>query len=121
MISFHLFKFFTPFSNVLSFFRLEVYTTLIKFIISFILLEAIINIIILFLLVYINCTRGPNMMFPYMYIMCIDPILTLHYTFLFPKTAFLQYWGLNSGPHTCWAGTLLLKPLHHPKTAFLQF
>jgi hypothetical protein len=28
--------------------------------------------------------------------------------------SFLWYWSLNSGPHVCWAGTLLLEPLLQP-------
>jgi hypothetical protein len=27
---------------------------------------------------------------------------------------FWQYWGLNWGPHTCYAGALSLEPLHQP-------
>jgi hypothetical protein len=27
---------------------------------------------------------------------------------------FLQYWGLNSGPHASWVGALTLEPLHQP-------
>jgi hypothetical protein len=31
-----------------------------------------------------------------------------------PSNFFLQYWGLNSGLHTCYSGTLPLEPLTQP-------
>jgi hypothetical protein len=40
----------------------------------------------------------------------IPPALKWIFFFFF----FLQYWGLNSGIHSCKAGALLLKPLHQP-------
>jgi hypothetical protein len=33
---------------------------------------------------------------------------------IYEFTLFWQYWGLNSGPHTCWSGALPLDPLHEP-------
>jgi hypothetical protein len=62
----------------------------------------------IFLLIYDSYTGGFIVVFPYIHVLYPELVRPLHYSPFYPipflslsLSIFCQYWGLNSGPHTC--------------------